>query len=45
MSSLTFYHLEISRFLIAAISFVIDGEELKLAQTASKLSSTQFKQA
>ena len=44
MSPLTFCHPEISRFLIAAISFVNDWEELKLSQTTSKLSGIQFKQ-
>ena len=34
MSSLTFCHSAILQFLIAAIFFVTDGKELKLAQTA-----------
>ena len=34
MSSLTFCHSAILQFLIAAIFFVTDGNELKLAQTA-----------
>ena len=34
MSSLTFSHSTILQFLIAAIFFVTDGKELKLAQTA-----------
>ena len=34
MRSLTFCHPAIFQFLIAAIFFVTDGKELKLAQTA-----------
>ena len=34
MSSLTLCHPAIFQFLIAAIFFVTDGKELKLAQTA-----------